>query len=198
MKPHIHATSSAKRFGGKPEDYHDIHQFMDSSKAHIADHRHRAIFHNSFGCFIVESVFGITRVNSAGKVYSTRDIAEQHIIEDLGHIPTVQDYLRHMEIQPWMGERMTPEKFNELSKNTKESSGGESADKSENESVRTWIPFEEFANSEKEDENTAELKEDEDQKVCPSPAFDIDLVEKIRKIKDIIPKHRDPYSRLID
>lgn len=81
----------------------DIHQFMDSSKAHIADVRHRALFHNSFGCFVVEQVFGVTRINSAGKEYSTRDVAEQHIIEDLGRIPSVQDYFQHMEIQQWMG-----------------------------------------------------------------------------------------------
>lgn len=103
MKPHIHARSSAKKFGGSAKDYLDIHQFMDSSKAHIADVRHRAIFHSSFGCFIVEQVFGITRINSSGKEYSTRDIAEQHIIEDLGKIPSVQDYFQHMEIKQWMG-----------------------------------------------------------------------------------------------
>lgn len=103
MKPHIHAKSSAKRWGGKPGDYLDIHQFMDSSKAHVADHRHRALLHSSFGCFVVEQVFGVTRENSAGKVYSTRDVAEQHCLEDLGRIPSVQDYLGNMTLQPWMG-----------------------------------------------------------------------------------------------
>ena len=103
MKPHLHSKSSARKFGGKPEDYLDIHQFMDSSQAHIADVRHRALFHNSFGCFLVEQLFGVVRVNSDGKEYSTRDVAEQHIIEDLGRIPTVQDYFQHMELQKWMG-----------------------------------------------------------------------------------------------
>ncbi len=28
-KPYIHALSSAKKFGGKPEDYLEIHQLMD-------------------------------------------------------------------------------------------------------------------------------------------------------------------------
>ena len=32
-KPWIHALSSAKRFGGVPEDYIEIHNLMDSSKA---------------------------------------------------------------------------------------------------------------------------------------------------------------------
>lgn len=103
MKPFIHSKSSAKKYGGHPEDYLDIHDFMDSSKAALADVRHRAILHSAFGCFVVEKVFGTTRVNSAGKTYSTRDIAEDHCIEDLGFIPTVEHWFKSMEIQPWMG-----------------------------------------------------------------------------------------------
>jgi hypothetical protein len=76
---------------------------MDSSKAHIADHRHRALLHSSFGCFMVEMVFGLEMYNSDSRRFSTRDIAEQHIIEDLGRIPSVQDYLQNMTMQPWMG-----------------------------------------------------------------------------------------------
>lgn len=110
MKPFIHARSSAKKFGGTTAEYLDIHQFLDSSKAHFADVRHRALFHNTFGCFIVEQIFGVTRFNSDGREYSTRDIAEQHILEDLGTIPTVGDYLKHMELQTWMGGR-TPKKM---------------------------------------------------------------------------------------
>ena len=48
MKPYIHAVSSAKKFGGVWNDYIEIHNFMDSSKGHIADNRHRALLHNSF------------------------------------------------------------------------------------------------------------------------------------------------------
>lgn len=103
MKPIKHAESSVTKFGGQVKDYLEIHNFMDSSKAHIADHRHRALFHSAFGCFIVEKVFGITITNSDNKEISTRDIAEQHILEDLGFIPTFQDYANCMTIEPWMG-----------------------------------------------------------------------------------------------
>lgn len=58
-KPFIHSRSSAKRFGGKPEDYDSIHNWMDSSKAFIPDNRHRCIFHSSAGIFYVEKIFGI-------------------------------------------------------------------------------------------------------------------------------------------
>ena len=95
MKPKIHAKSSVKKFGGRIKDYKKIHQFMDSSKAHFADVRHRAILHSTFGCFIVEMIFVNTIINSDGGEVYVRDIAEQHIIEDLGFIPCVSDYLNN-------------------------------------------------------------------------------------------------------
>lgn len=103
MKPWIHAKNSAKKYGGKPEEYFEIHQFMDSSKAHIADVRHRALFHHSFGIFIAEKVFGTYITNSEKKIVQVRDIAEDHVIEDLGFIPTVADYINNMACQEWMG-----------------------------------------------------------------------------------------------
>lgn len=106
MKPYIHAKIHTKKYGGKPEDYADIDDFIDSSKASVPDVRHRAILHSSFGCFIVEKVFGRTRVNSDGKEYSPRDVAEDHIIQDLGFIPTMEHYLNNMTIQEWMSGTM--------------------------------------------------------------------------------------------
>lgn len=103
MKPFLHARSSAKKYGGKMEDYQDIHDFMDSSKVAVPDMRHRAVFHSSFGCYVVEQVFGKTRTNAAGKLYSPRDVAEDHIIEDLGKIPTLSDWLGTMVLEKWMG-----------------------------------------------------------------------------------------------
>lgn len=102
MKPFLHSKIHAKKFGGVPEDYADIDDFIDSTKAAVPDVRHRAILHSAFGCFLVEQIFGRTRINSDGKEYSPRDIAEQHIIQDLGRIPTMEDYLRCMTIEPWM------------------------------------------------------------------------------------------------
>ena len=103
MKPYLHAKISAKIHGGKPEDYQDIHDFIDSSKIAVPDVRHRAILHSAWGCFLVERIFGITRANSEGKQYSPRDIAEEHVQQDLGFIPTLEDWLKEMPIKPWMG-----------------------------------------------------------------------------------------------
>lgn len=104
-KPYIHALSSARKFGGQPEDYLDIHNLMDSSKSAMADNRHRALTHNSwFIGSVLERVFGCTRTNSEGRVYSVRDIGEQHVLEDFGgkFIPSAQDYLAEIEFKDWM------------------------------------------------------------------------------------------------
>lgn len=111
-KPMIHAQSSARKFGGQPEDYLEIHDFMDSSKAVFPDNRHRALTHNSWFIFVVEKVFGHEiRINlphgadltERYKMVSVREIVEQHILEDFGgkYIPTPGDYLEHMDFQPW-------------------------------------------------------------------------------------------------
>jgi hypothetical protein len=102
MKPLLHANISRKTHGGTVDDYIPIHNFIDSSKVAMPDIRHRAILHSAFGCFLVEQMFGTYIVNSEGKKISTRDIAEEHIIQDLGFIPTMENYLKNMSIQPWM------------------------------------------------------------------------------------------------
>lgn len=103
MKPYDHGRVSAKKFGGLPEDYQKIHDFIDSSKAHLPDMRHRALLHSSFGIYLTEQVFGTYMINSDGKRVQIRDIAEQHVIDDMGRIPTVQDYLQHMPMLDWLG-----------------------------------------------------------------------------------------------
>jgi hypothetical protein len=32
-----------------------------------------------------------------------RTIGEQHVTDDLGWIPSVKDWLQHIDMQPWMG-----------------------------------------------------------------------------------------------
>jgi hypothetical protein len=126
-KPYIHAESSAKRWGGTPEDYLPIHQMMDSSKGTIADNRHRALTHNSW--FIapdgpLERMFGVTLTNSAGRKVQVRDIGEQHILEDFGgkFIPTPQDYLEQMPMESWMnnGRGEAPPSYQRLDEQQKE------------------------------------------------------------------------------
>lgn len=138
MKPYIHAQNSARKWGGAPEDYLDIHNFLDCSKAAHPDMRHRAILHSSLGCFIAERLYGVPERalaaaaerfgwtdeeqdavlellrlartdattslrNSDGTRVEVRDIAEHHILEDMGRIPTVSDYLDGMPMYDWLG-----------------------------------------------------------------------------------------------
>jgi len=103
MKPLCHARASVKKYGGQIEDYLPIHNFFDSSKAALPDIRHRAILHSSFGIFVLERVYGEYITNSDGRLISVRDIGEDHVIEDLGFIPTVERWVKNMPIEDWMG-----------------------------------------------------------------------------------------------
>ncbi len=103
MKPSIHARNSARKYGGTAACYIDIHEFMDQTKAHLPDMRHRAVLHNSFGIYLCAQVFGVTRVNSDGKEYDVRDIAEDHVIEDLGRIPTLYECFAGMKLPDVLG-----------------------------------------------------------------------------------------------
>lgn len=100
--PYHHAMSSARKWGGKSEDYQKIHDWLDESKAHVADFRHRALRHHTEGIFMAERIFGVTIVNSAGRVVPVRYIGEQHVKEDLGRIPTVADWLLNIKVEGWM------------------------------------------------------------------------------------------------
>jgi len=57
--PFFHAKSSARKFGAEPDDYIAIHSWFDSCKAIVPDARHRLYFHNSFGIFLCETIFGL-------------------------------------------------------------------------------------------------------------------------------------------
>ena len=98
-----HAVSSVAKFGGYVDDYLEIHRWIDGSKAHYADVRHRALRHHSEGIFLCERLFGVVLTNSDGKEIPVRQVAEQHVIEDCGFIPSVQDWLSRIDLQDWMG-----------------------------------------------------------------------------------------------
>jgi len=102
MNAYQHSKSSAKKWGGSWEDYHELHNWMDSSKASMGDIRHRALRHHTQGLFDAEQIFGPVWEISTGKKIPTREILERHICEDLGYIPTLSDWLREMPMQVWM------------------------------------------------------------------------------------------------
>lgn len=107
----IHAQTSARHFkAGKPEDFIDIHEWIDQFKQSNADIRHRAFLHNSQGPWMAQDVFGHVRsvekwpLGSGEMVeLSVREIVESHIIEDLGWVPSPADWASCMECKVWMG-----------------------------------------------------------------------------------------------
>ena len=108
--PLKHAESSARKFGGRAEDYLPIHNWFDESKAFLPDFRHRALRHHAEGIFLAEKLFGVAIVNSDGKQIPVRYVGEQHVREDLGRIPTAQDWLVQIKPQRWMyGQRLDDE-----------------------------------------------------------------------------------------
>jgi len=84
-----------------------FHNWFDESKAFLADFRHRALRHHAEGIFLAEKLFGIAIVNSDGKKVPVRYVGELHVKEDLGRIPTAQDWLLQIKPQRWMyGQRL--------------------------------------------------------------------------------------------
>ena len=99
----FHSESSARRFGGTPDDYVPIHKFLDQSKLYLADWRHRALLHTTFGVALCEQFFGdLYKRASDGGAVATRTIAEVHILEDMKAILTPADFLCEMPIRSWM------------------------------------------------------------------------------------------------
>jgi hypothetical protein len=103
MKPYEHALTSVKKWGGIPEDYLPIHDMLDSSKQSYASMQHRALYHHAHGCYVMEQIFGHNITTKDGKLVSVREIAELHILEDLGKIPSLADWLSLIPLESWMG-----------------------------------------------------------------------------------------------
>ena len=104
MNSWFHAVSAHKKWGGVPEDYIEIHEFIDSSKRILGDVRHRSVYHHTEGVFLCQRLFGRTiAIPSTGRIVPVRLIAERHIEEDLGWIPSPVHYLKHMPLEPWFG-----------------------------------------------------------------------------------------------
>ena len=52
---------------------------------------------------MLERFFGATIAISTGRVVPVRLIGEQHVMEDLGFIPSFADWVHCIRPEPWMG-----------------------------------------------------------------------------------------------
>ncbi len=103
--PLHHSISSVKKWGGVAEDYYDIHQWFDESKWHFGDFRHRALRHHTQGIAECVEKFGpsVEITTSVGfRLVPVRWVAEQHVREDIGHIPSLGDWLANIRPAEWM------------------------------------------------------------------------------------------------
>lgn len=95
-----HARISAKRWGGEPEDYYELHAFIDSTKSLCSDARHR-ILHTLWGInSVVIPIFGHSVQNSAGKSIDIKDLCERdHLLVDYQQrfIPTLSDFVHAID-----------------------------------------------------------------------------------------------------
>lgn len=101
-----HALSAARAFGGDADTYWPLERFLDQSKeGSVGDIRHRALLHHTEGVRICLEVFGSTltvpRTHGVVQV-PVRRIAERHILEDVGWLPSHKDWLDGTPIRPWM------------------------------------------------------------------------------------------------
>ena len=88
-----HSELSAIKFGGVAEDYLKIHKFIDSSKLFYFNVKHRSILHHMYGVELCIRLFGDTIINQDQNIRLVRDIAAEHLKEDLnGRIPTVKEW----------------------------------------------------------------------------------------------------------
>jgi hypothetical protein len=111
LNSYFHAVSAAHKWGGTPELYIEVEEFIDSSKKIIGDARHRSIYHHTEGVWLCQRIFGRTlsvrRMDAqtgcfSAKLVPVRLVAERHILEDLGRLPSPKDYIDGMILEPWM------------------------------------------------------------------------------------------------
>jgi hypothetical protein len=102
--PYYHAISSVRKFGGKAEDYQDIHHWFDATKATVADTRHRAFRHHIQAIGLLCREQGRTSLLNADGVLVTLDeIGRQHIAEDFGgYTPHRVEWADAIREQGWM------------------------------------------------------------------------------------------------
>ncbi|MBA3824946.1 MAG: hypothetical protein H0X24_13755 [Ktedonobacterales bacterium] len=106
--PWHHAIMAARAYGGVPTDYLALESWMDYTKSHVADCRHRLFLHNAWGIFVAERILGVTlKRASDGKVLPTRPLLEDHVLQDFGKIPTLAYCLAQLPALPLADEVTT-------------------------------------------------------------------------------------------
>ena len=99
-----HAVSSARTWGGDASDYIPIHDWLDATKALVADTRHRALRHHQEIIGGAYAALHTDRVeNSDGVIVSVEGIVRQHLREDFGGLePRRAEWVESVVLADWM------------------------------------------------------------------------------------------------
>lgn len=90
MNKYEHADNSVKIFGGKPEQYLEIHELIDSNKVVTPSIFGRFFLHHfDVGLVILETIFG---KNTKDKKVPVRHVLIQHLLEDYGCLVTFENH----------------------------------------------------------------------------------------------------------
>lgn len=108
--PEEMAVLSARRYGGSADAYLPLHRWFMATRTWVEGDRHLMFRHHAFGSFEAEARFGPVIAWPGGGV-PTRVVAERHIQDMIGRVPTAHDWLRCVKGQRWMLQATSPAKL---------------------------------------------------------------------------------------
>lgn len=97
MKPLQHALIAAHRYGGEWQDWYAFHDWFDQSKMVFPSMQHRMFLHSDFGCHLAVRVFGEFLTAKDGSRVATRELSQDHQIEDLGRVIPLAEWLAELD-----------------------------------------------------------------------------------------------------
>jgi hypothetical protein len=97
MKALQHAQVAARRFGGRWQDWYDFHDWFDQSKMAFPSMQHRMFLHSDFGAGVATRLFGEILTAADGTRIASIELAEAHLVEDLGRVVKLSEWLEEMD-----------------------------------------------------------------------------------------------------
>ncbi|MGE0282671.1 MAG: hypothetical protein AB7P20_18955 [Rhizobiaceae bacterium] len=105
------ATISAARFGGDAAAYLALHNWFLETRNWSAGPEHLAFRHHAFGIFEAEARLGPVIALDTGTAVPTRVVAERHVRQVLGRVPSANEFLKRIKGERWMLQATSPRKL---------------------------------------------------------------------------------------
>lgn len=114
MKPLQHAQITARRYGGRWQDWIGIHNWIDRSKALFPGMRHRMFLHSDFGEWLTVRIHGDAIEAEDRTTVTTPDLFRDHQVEDLGRVVKLSEWLREIDATHWTRRRKPPRQLERI------------------------------------------------------------------------------------